>query len=184
MNHLTKRNLIGGALVLVLGAVAAAPAVHLQGPLARDAFKAAQQRIEQQAKVERKACDRLKGDAKDSCQAQAKVHQQIAEARLDAQRKPSLEGDKLARFKAADAAFRAAKARCEVQPKGLPRDQCLAAAKSTHDGAIRLAKVEKVQQENAMKARAAEVKKDLVKAHDARAQELHQAAARPPAPKS
>lgn len=184
MKHQTKRNLIGCAFVLALGAVAAAPAVHLQPPAGKDAYKAAEQRIVQQAKTERKTCDKLQGDQKDACLAQAKAHEEIAKARLEAQRKPGLEAEKLAKFKAADAAFKAAKARCEKQPKGFGRDRCIDQAKTEHDAAIRLAKVEKVQEQNAIRAQQQEAKKALAEGRAAKAPEQHHAAVHPLPPKS
>jgi hypothetical protein len=186
MKHQTKRNLIGCAFVLALGAVAAAPAVHLQAPLAKDAFKAAEQRVEQQAKADRKGCAKLAAPGKEQCEAQVKAREEIAKARLGAQRKPGLEAEKLAKFKAADAQYDAAKVRCGAQPKGFARDRCMDQAKAARDAAIRLAKVEKVEEQNEIRARQAEAKKALAQARDPNAQQVHQqqqAAVHPVPPK-
>lgn len=170
MMIMSKRMVVGCAIALAVGAAGAAgpaKAVHPVAPMTKDAYKAAQQRIEQQGKAERKACDRLKANAKDVCVAQARGREDLAKARLEAQYKPSPEAEKLAKFTAADAGYDVAKARCGVQPKGVMRDRCLDQAKHDHEAAIRLAKVEKVEEVNALK----------------KAQEQKHAA-RPPGPKS
>lgn len=170
MMFMSKRKVVGCAIALAVGAAGAAgvaKAVHPDAPLTKDAYKVAQQRIEQQGKAQRKACERLQASAKDVCVAQAKGREDTAKAQLEAQYKPSPEAEKLVKFKAADADYNVAKARCGAQPKGTMRERCLDQAKHDREAAIRLAKVEKVEEVNALK-KAAEQKH----------------AARPPASKS
>lgn len=149
-----------------------------------DAFKAAEQRIETQAKAQRKACDRFKDNARDVCQAQAKGWEKVAKAKLEAQRKPGPETEKLAKFAQADADFAVAKQRCESS-KGKAHDTCVDQAKAAREAAIRLAKVEKVEEQNAQLRAKEEKRTAAAKAMGAgAAPKPKSASAAAPAPKS
>jgi hypothetical protein len=126
-------------------------------PLTKDAYKAARDRIEQQSRAERKACERFKGNPKDVCEAQARGREKVAKAQLEAQYKPNPETEKLAKFSQADADYDVAKVRCDAM-KDKAKDQCLAQAKHDREAAVRLAKVEKVEEVNQLKAKAHEQK--------------------------
>ena len=65
--------------------------------MAKDAYKAAHEKIEAQAKSEKKACASMKENAKDVCQAEAKAKEKIAKAELDAQNKPGAAADEKVR---------------------------------------------------------------------------------------
>jgi hypothetical protein len=147
-----KKHLI--ALALVLGA-GAGGGVYAEATMGKDAFKVAQQRIETQAKAQRKACGRFKGNAKDLCEVQAKGWAKIAKAQLEVQYQPGPEAEKKAKFARADADYEVAKQRCDAL-KEHAHDTCMDQAKHDREAAVRLAKVEKVQEINAQKREAQE----------------------------
>jgi hypothetical protein len=140
----SKKHLIGLALALGIGAAAADAAP--EGAMGTEAFEAAQARVEAQAKAQRKACGRLEGLAKDVCEAEARGREKIALARLEAQRTPGPEAEKNIKFAKAEADYAIAKQRCRAL-KERAKDSCTARAKHDREAAIRLAKVEKVQEE-------------------------------------
>jgi len=143
-----KKHLIVLALFVGAGAGGVVYSADIVGGKA--AYKAAQQHIEVQAKVQGKACGRFQGNAKDVCEAQAKGWEKVAKAQLDVQYKPGPESEKLAKFARADADFDVAKQRC-APLKDQAKDRCVALAKHDREAAVRLAKVEKVEELNALK---------------------------------
>lgn len=146
-----KKHLMGVALALALGA--AGVVAGTEAAMRKDAFEAAQDRIEAQAKAQRQACGRLQGNAKDVCQMQAAGWQKVARAQLEAEHEPGPEAEKKLKFARADADHAVAKQRCAVL-KDRAKDRCVDQAKNEREAAIRLAKVEKVEEVNALKARA------------------------------
>jgi len=145
------------ALALLLG-VGAGGFVHADGgAISKDTFKAAEQRIEAQAKAKRQACARLKGHAQEVCALQAKGWEKVAKAHLQAQHEPGPEAEKEAKFARADADYDVAKLRCKAL-KDRAQDACVKRAKHDREAAIRLAKVEKVEevQERKREAKAEE----------------------------
>lgn len=143
-----KKHLVG--LALVLGVGAGGLVYSAETAIGKDAYRAAQQRIEAQAKAQRQACDRFQGQAKDVCQAQAKGWEKVARAKLEARYEPGPEAEKEAKFARAEADYALAKQRCGLL-KDRARDTCVERAKHDREAAIRLAKVEKVQEVNARK---------------------------------
>jgi hypothetical protein len=142
-----KRLSILGALAL--GAMAAG-AANVPGAMTKPAYKAAGQRIDAQYKAEKAACKRVRGNSRDLCMLQAKAHQEIAQAQLEAQYKPSPEADRKAMDAKADADYALAKAKCDGL-KDKAKDTCELQAKVRRDAARRLAVVQKVQKLNALK---------------------------------
>jgi hypothetical protein len=130
------------------GAMAAEPA------MSKNVYKAEKDKIDAQAKLDLKACGRLKANAKDICQADAKGKEEIAEAELEARYKPSPEADREAKNAKAEADYDVAKEKCDAV-KGNARDVCLKRAKADREAAIRLAKVEKVESIRGMNSKAA-----------------------------
>jgi hypothetical protein len=120
------------------GAIAAEPA------LSKAAYKAGQDKIEIQAKADRKACGRLKANAKDICEADAKGKEKVAKAELDARYEPSPEAEREAKDAKAEADYAVAKEKCD-NFKGNAKDACVKRAKADREAAVRLAKVEKVE---------------------------------------
>jgi hypothetical protein len=141
------------ALCLWAGAAGAA-----ERAMSKEAFEAAQQRIEAEAKTDRQACRKLEGNARDVCQAQAKGREQARRAELEARYKQDPEAERAAKEVTADANYKVAKKKCQPA-KGKARDQCLRQAKAAREAAIRQAKVEKVERINALKADAEEQRK-------------------------
>ncbi|MEJ8836410.1 hypothetical protein [Ramlibacter sp. AN1133] len=164
-----KKHLIVIALVLGVGA-GGGVVYSAETAMNKDAFKAAKQRIAVQAKAQRKACDRFKGNAKDVCDVQAKGWEKIAKAQLALRYKPGPESEKMAKFARADVDYEVAKQRCEAL-KDRAHDTCIAKAKHDREAAVRLAKVEKVEELNALR-------------REDRAQREAQQKAAPPARKS
>jgi hypothetical protein len=148
MKPVRKTKLLGCSLAACLAA--AGLALAAEGGIAKDAFKAAQERIEAQATAQHKACSRWQGNARDVCEAQAKGREKTAKAELQAHYRPSPEAEKLAKTARAEADYEVAKARCAAL-KDDAKDRCVQQAKHDREAAIRLAKVEKVQELNAQK---------------------------------
>jgi hypothetical protein len=108
----------------------------------KDAQKLAKDKIEAQYKSDRKACDDMKGNAHEVCEAEAKGKQKVAKAELDAQNKPGPKADAKVKQVRADAEYDLAKAKCE-DLKGNAKDACKKDAKVAHDGAKTQAKADK-----------------------------------------
>jgi len=122
--------------------------------MGEDAYEAAQDRIEAQAKAQRKACVPLKGNAKEVCQLEAKGREKAAKAQLEAEDEPSPDAEKNAKIARAEADYDIARQRC-APLKDRAKDRCVKQARHDRDAAIRLAKVEKVEEMNTLKAKAA-----------------------------
>jgi hypothetical protein len=139
------------AVALCLGSTAWAAAGNkalevpatAKGPLTKAAFEAGRKSIERQYDADRKACGRLKGQAKDVCQAQAKGRQEAETAKLEARYKPSPDKTQQAKEVTAQANFKVAKEKCETL-KGDAKDKCIDLAKAAREAAVRQARVEKV----------------------------------------
>jgi hypothetical protein len=148
------KNTLRGLLWCAGWLLAVAPAMADVAPaMDKDDQAAAEERIEQQAKAERKACKAQKGKARDLCELQAKGRMKVALAKLEAQVEPSPEADRAVKEAQADLALRVAREQCP-EAKGVPRDNCLKQARLQHESAIRRAKVEKVHALNELKAKA------------------------------
>lgn len=150
MNSRTKSHLIGCLVAFGLGAAGNAAADV--GGMDKDDYKFAENQIAAQYKADRKACTRLKGNAKDICVAQAKGKEGVARARLEAQYEPSPEAERVVKDTQADADYAIAKERCD-DAKGRLKKACRQEAEATHEAAVRQAKVEKVERVNGLKAR-------------------------------
>jgi hypothetical protein len=137
-----------------LALAAAGARADVAPPMTKEEFKAEEKQVEQQAKAERKACARLRDNARDVCELEARGREKAALAKLLARFEPSPDNDKEAKLAQADAAYAVAKERCDDAAKGKPRDTCRAQAKHAHESAVRRAKVEKVEAEREAKARA------------------------------
>ena len=102
--------------------------------MTKDQADAAHDRIEQTAKADKKACEPMKGNAKDICEAEAKAKEKVAKAEL----KYKVSGEdrdrvKLAELKA-EANYEVAKEKCEDQ-EGDAQRACKKQAKATEDAA-------------------------------------------------
>ena len=116
-----------------------APSTVAAPMMNKDAAKVAKDRIEETAKADKKACDGLKDNAKDICQAEAKAKEKVALAELKFQ-ETGKDSDrvKLAEVRA-ETAYDVAKERCEDQ-QGDARSACKKQAKETEKSALADAK--------------------------------------------
>jgi hypothetical protein len=142
MNDMRYQKLMSCVAGLALATAAFAAAA--EGSLDKNAYRAAGERIEAQAKTEKAACKTRKGMARDVCEAEAKGRERIAQARLDAEFEPGPEADRLVKEAKAETAFDLAKIRCSAA-RDKAKGTCVRQAKLAREAAIRQAKVEKVQ---------------------------------------
>ena len=126
-----QKNLIGLAAALTLVFAGSAFAADA---MTREAYKAAKDKIEETAKADKKACEGMKDNAKDICQAEAKAKEKIAKAELDAQNKPGPKADEKVALMKAEGTYEVAKEKCEDQ-KGKAMADCKKDAKAAHDKA-------------------------------------------------
>ena len=117
-----------GVIAIALGVALSSGA--MAGPfMTKNVYKAEKDRIKTEYKAEKERCDSLSGNAKDICLAEAKGNQDVAEADLDANHKPSKES----RYKA-NAEYEVAKEKCDDQA-GNAEDICLKDAKAAEAAA-------------------------------------------------
>jgi hypothetical protein len=124
-----NKHLIALAAALTLGFAGHALAADAMD---QAAYKSAKDQIEQVAKADKKACEPLKANAKDVCQAEAKGKEKVAKAELDAKNRPGAPADQKVRLMKSEAAYELAKEKCEDQ-KGKAMAACKKDAKVAHD---------------------------------------------------
>ena len=115
-----------------------------KAPLTQAAYESAKKAVDVQFDLDKKACDRLRGNAQDVCHAQAKGKQKADLALLEARYKPSPDTIEEAKFATADANYDVDKVKCEAR-KGKAKSRCIGQAKAAREAARRQARVEKVQ---------------------------------------
>ena len=143
-------SLVGGASLLVAGAIATASDTST---MSRDTYKAENDRIETQYKADAERCKGLAGNAKDICSKEVKGREKVAKAELDAASKNTDKARYDARIARADADYDVAKEKCD-DLAGNPKDVCLKEAKAAHTRATADAKVARVSHEQSAKANA------------------------------
>ena len=116
--------------LLATSAFAMTPAEH----------KSEKNRISADYKMDKKACDAMKSNAKDICVKEAKGKEEIAKAELESQYKPSAKATHKVADARADAAYHVAKEKCDDQT-GNAMDVCVKDAKAEHVKAKENAKV-------------------------------------------
>lgn len=121
------------AFTVALATAFAGSALAADG-MDKAAYKSAKDKIEEQAKADKKACESMKDNAKDVCQAEAKAKEKIAKAELDAQNKPGAKADEKVRMMKAEGEYEVAKEKCEDQ-KGKEMAACKKDAKVAYDKA-------------------------------------------------
>jgi hypothetical protein len=157
-----NNKLVALAATLCLGFCTSALAADPAG-MSRDAYQAAKDKIEAQHKTERKACDALKANVKDLCQAEAKGKEKVAKAELDAQYKPGPRADEKVKLAKADADYDVAKEKCD-DLQGNAKDVCKKDAKAAHASAKGQAKTAAAASEKGRtSAAAADERKDAAK---------------------
>jgi uncharacterized protein HemX len=92
------------AIIVALG-LGSAGAVYAKDTMSKDAYKAEKDRIDAQYKSAKEACNDLKGNAEDVCNAEAKARQRIAVADLDARNEGTPEAQAKARAVRAEAQY-------------------------------------------------------------------------------
>lgn len=126
------KHLIGLAVALSFSFAGSAFAADA---MSREAYKEAKDKIEEQAKADKKGCQSLKANAKDICQAEAKAKEKIAKAELDAKNKPGAAADDKVKRMKAEGEYEVAKEKCEDQ-KGAAAAACKKDAKAAHDKVV------------------------------------------------
>lgn len=134
---------VGGTGAFAKNKALEVPAAE-KAPLTKPAYEAAKAAIDRQFDVDRKACERLGGNAKDVCNAQAKGKQKADRALLEARFQPNADNVEAAKFATADANYDVEKAKCGAR-KGKARSRCVDEAKAGREAARRQARVEKVE---------------------------------------
>jgi hypothetical protein len=129
--------------------------------LSEGEYKASRDRIDADYKAESAGCDKLSGNAKDVCMAEAKGHRDVAKAELEANQKNTPKARAKVIEEKADAAYKVAKEKCD-DLAGNAKDVCVADAKAQHEKAKATAseqrKVGEAQAETRADARDAEYK--------------------------
>ncbi|MDD4963064.1 MAG: hypothetical protein PHI11_03990 [Gallionella sp.] len=97
--------------------------------MSKDEYKAAGKKISAQYKADKANCDTLAGNAKDICKDEAKGKNQVAEAELEAQYKPSNKATYEVSMVKAKAAYAVAKEKCDDKD-GNDEDVCVKEAKA------------------------------------------------------
>lgn len=89
--------------------------------LTQPEYKAAKDTIEADYKASKEKCNALTDNAKDICVKEAKGHEDVAKAELEAQYKPSTKAAYKARVARADADYGIAKEKCDdlIDPAGI-----------------------------------------------------------------
>jgi hypothetical protein len=94
--------------------------------------KASRDRVDSDYKAEAAGCDKLSGNAKDICMAEAKGHRDVARAELEASQHDTPKARAKVTEEKADAAYRVAKEKCD-DLSGNAKDVCVADAKAQHE---------------------------------------------------
>ncbi|MDB5860728.1 MAG: hypothetical protein JWQ76_4417 [Ramlibacter sp.] len=122
------------------------------GGMSKDAYQAAQARVEATQKSEVQACDGAKGHARDICRTAAKGRGKVALAELVADYQPSPAADRAVMMAQADADYDLARQHCD-EAQGPAKDACRARADHVREAAVRLAKIERVEATRRLKAK-------------------------------
>ncbi len=97
--------------------------------MSKEAYKAAEDRIEAEYKSDKANCDSLSGNAEDVCIAQAKGKEKIAKAELEATYEPTAKHRYQALIAKADADYAVANEKCDDK-SGNDKDVCVKEAKA------------------------------------------------------
>ena len=102
--------------------------------MAKAEYKAEKERIQATHKVDLKACDAMKDNAKDICKQEVKGKEKVALAELEAKNSAKPDDMQKVNKVKAEAAFEVAKERCDDQ-SGAAKDACQATAKAEFEKA-------------------------------------------------
>ncbi len=98
-------------------------------------YNAARDRINADYKAAKAACDKLKGNAEDVCEEEAKGKRNIARAELEHQREPNEKNARAVELAKAKAAYEVAEERCD-DLKGEAEDRCEAEARAAYNAEV------------------------------------------------
>ncbi len=98
-------------------------------------YDAARDRINADYRTAKAACDKLKGNAEDICEEEAKGKRNIARAELEYQREPTEQNARAVELAKAKAAYEVAEERCD-ELKGEAEDRCEAEARATYNATV------------------------------------------------
>lgn len=111
--------------------------------ISADEYKRMKDSVEADAKAAKKACDSMKDNAKDICQAEAKGKEKLAKKELDYKKNPNEKNMRDVEKMKAEVAYEIAKEKCEDM-KGADAMSCKKTAKSEKDRALSAAKGKKM----------------------------------------
>lgn len=98
-------------------------------------YNAARDRINADYKAAKAACDKLKGNAEDVCEEEAKGKRNIARAELEHQRESNEKNARAVELAKAKAAYEVAEERCD-DLKGEAEDRCEAEARAAYNAEV------------------------------------------------
>lgn len=98
-------------------------------------YSAARDRINADYKAAKAQCDKLKGNAEDICEEEAKGKRNIARAELEQQREPSDKNARAVELAEAKATYEVAEERCD-DLQGEAEDRCEREARAAYDAAV------------------------------------------------
>ena len=111
--------------------------------ITNDQYQAEKDKIEAEAKAGKKACDALKDNAKDICQAEYKGKEKLAKKELDLKKNPNDKNAQDVEKMKAEVAYEIQKEKCEDM-KGADMAKCKKDAKATKDSGMAAAKGKKM----------------------------------------
>jgi hypothetical protein len=114
--------------------------------MTKEQYKTEKDKVEADYKAATEKCKTLTGNAKDICRVEAKGHENVAKAELEAQYKPSPRNDEKAKTEKAEASYQLAKEKCD-DLTGNAKDVCNKDAKAAYTSAKADAKVAKATAE-------------------------------------
>jgi hypothetical protein len=100
----------------------------------RKVKNAEEDRVEADYKAAKAKCDPMKGNQKDVCEKEAKAHEKVAKAELDAKKDPSPRNQRKVAEAKADGEYDVAKEKCDDM-KGNEKNACQKQAKAKHEQA-------------------------------------------------
>lgn len=115
------------AIALAIGLISTASA--MAESMTKNQYKSQMKSIESEYKINKATCNSSSGNAKDICVAEAKGKQNIAEAELEANYKPSVKTTYKANVAKADAHYSVAIEKCDDKA-GNDKDVCVKEAKA------------------------------------------------------
>ena len=134
MNKRLLNQLLEGAVIAL-----AVPTLAIGAAMSANEYSAAKDRASAEYKAAKAQCDRLAGNPKDVCIAEAKAAEKRTKAEAEAQYKNTDNARRDARIAAAEANHAVAKAKCDALV-GNDKDVCVKEAKAAETKAIADAK--------------------------------------------